>query len=427
MNTKSDRQLIQDYLFQKLDKVMKTPYGNYKYPFVDPGSAYDGNLWDWDTFWAMYSMINVAENGDAPEGFRERLIECGKGNVLNFLSFQLEDGYIPMMVHEPHSENPYLIKKHKDGEILNMHKPFLCQQVCLVSEFSGSYEWIKPYAEQLKKYIACYDKYYYNERCGLYVWADDVMIGVDNDPSTFGRPRFSTAGIYLNAFLVNELKCMAKLLKNIGDGEADVYTQKAEKLTKAVQDECYDSRDKLFYSVDVDIKCRAYDWFHKGLGVFWNTLFIKVRSWSSFLPMLTGIATPEQAKELAKHVLDEETYMSNGGIRSLSKDEKMYNLEPTGNPSNWLGPIWIIAQYATFRGLMNYGLREQAKIIADKTLSLLGDDLRKTGDLHEYYNPETREPIINPGFVNWNVLALNMADELEGKPSIWRYVYDMEK
>ena len=29
---------------------------------------------------------------------------------------------------------------------------------------------------------------------------------------------------------------------------------------------------------------------------------------------------------------------------------------------------------------------------------------------------------MNPGFVNWNVLALNMADELEGKPSPARFL-----
>ena len=178
----------------------------------------------------------------------------------------------------------------------------------------------------------------------------------------------------------------------------------------------------MFYSVDVDIKTRPYDWFHKGLGVFWNTLFIKVRCWSNFLPMLIGFATPEQASALKDHIMDENTFFSPGGIRSLSKDEKMYNLEPTGNPSNWLGPIWIIAQYAVFRGLMNYGYRAEAEELCKRTLSLLGDDLRKTGDLHEYYNPETREPIMNPGFVNWNVLALNMADELEGKPSPARFL-----
>ena len=71
---------------------------------------------------------------------------------------------------------------------------------------------------------------------------------------------------------------------------------------------------------------------------------------------------------------------------------------------------------------MNYGYRAEAEELCKRTLSLLGDDLRKSGDLHEYYNPETREPIMNPGFVNWNVLALNMADELEGKPTPARFL-----
>ncbi len=422
-DTRTDKQLIKDYLFEKLDKVMKKPYGNYKYPFVDPGSTYDGNLWDWDTFWAVYAMINVEENSDVAPDFKEKLIECGMGNVKNFLNFQLEDGYIPMMVHEPFAEEPYLIRKHNEGTILNMHKPFLCQQICLVSGYSGSFDWIKADVDKLKKYFECYDKHYYNEKCGLYVWADDVMIGVDNDPATFGRPRFSTASVYLNSFMVRELKSMAKICGSFGfDKDKEYFLNKAEKLVEAIQNECYDKRDKMFYSVDVDIKTRHYDWFHKGLGVFWNTLFIKVRCWSNFLPMFVGIATKEQAEELKNHIMDTETFLSPGGIRSLSYDEKMYNLEPTGNPSNWLGPIWIITQYAVFRGLMNYGYREEAKIICERTLSLLGDDLRKTGDLHEYYNPETREPIINPGFVNWNVLAINMADELEGKPSPARFL-----
>ena len=90
-NVKSDRELIRDYLFEKMDKVMKKPYGNYKYPFIDPGSAYDGNLWDWDTFWAVYAMINVYENSNTSPDFKEKLIDCAKGNVKNFLNFQLDE------------------------------------------------------------------------------------------------------------------------------------------------------------------------------------------------------------------------------------------------------------------------------------------------------------------------------------------------
>lgn len=415
-------ELIREYLMNSIDKVLKEPRGYYKYPFIDPGAAYDGNLWDWDTFWAVYSLINIAENCPVDASFKEKLIDHGKGNVLNFLSYQLPDGYIPMMVNQANEEVPYLNMKHNHGEILNMHKPFLCQQTVMVSEFSGSYDWIKPHFEQLLKYFECYDKYYYFEHCGLYVWADDVMIGVDNDPSTFGRPRFSTAGIYLNSFMVSELRAMAQIARNLGKADTEKrFADKAQKLTDAVQNECWDNRDKIFYSVDADIKLRPYDWFHKGLGVFWNTLFIKVRSWSSFLPLLSGIATKEQAAHLAKHAMDPDTYLGNGGIRSLSIDEKMYNLDKTGNPSNWLGPIWILTQYAVFRGLMNYGYKDEARIIADRTLQLLGDDLRKNGTLHEYYNPETCAPIINPGFVDWNILALNMACELDGKPPVSRF------
>ena len=47
-----------------------------------------------------------------------------------------------------------------------------------VSGFAGDFAWIKEEVPKLKKYLECYDRYYFNEKCGLYVWADDVMIGV---------------------------------------------------------------------------------------------------------------------------------------------------------------------------------------------------------------------------------------------------------
>ena len=89
----------------------------------------------------------------------------------------------------------------------------------------------------------------------------------------------------------------------------------------------------------------------------------------------------------------------------------MFDLSVTNNPSNWLGPIWLVANYVVFRGLLNYGYRMEAEIMYKRTMRLLGNDLEKTGSLHEYYNPFNGEPVMNGGFINWNVLALNMADE----------------
>lgn len=407
--------LIRDFVKDNTSAVLKQPRKFIKYPFIDPGSVYDGNVWDWDTFWSVYGFLNIADSYE-DKTTKENLIKHAKGNVLNFFDHQLEDGYIPMMIELGEWEEPYLNMKHKEGIIMNMHKPFLCNQICLISDYIGDYQWVSENLSNLDKYFECYDKYYFNENCGLYVWCDDIMIGMDNDPATFGRPKFSTANIYLNSFMIKEFQSMEKICKTFGDTKkAEFFANKRKTLELCIQAECWDNRDKFFYSVDVDIKTRKFDWFHQGLGVFWKTLPIKIRVWSGFLPMYVGIATEEQAKHMVKHIFDEETFFSPYGIATLAKDEKMFDLSVTNNPSNWLGPIWLVVNYVVFRSLMNYGYKDEAKIICDNTVNLLGSDLEKTGSLHEYYDPYTGEPIMNGGFINWNILAINMIDELNGK------------
>ncbi len=405
---------LYEYLEKHVDTVFKAPRSFIKYPFIDPGSVYDGNVWDWDTYWSVYGLINYAKYREDP-AFDKKLEIHAKGNIYNFLDHQLEDGYIPMMIEVADWPRPYLNIQHDEGIVMNMHKPFLCQQISLISEFVKDYEWVRPYLSQLKKYFDHYKEVYYFDNSGLYVWADDIMIGMDNDPATFGRPKFSTANIYLNSFMVMELRAMAKILSNLNEGDraSEYYISESDQLVTHIQSECWDTRDAFFYSVDVDIKTRQYDWFHQGLGVFWKTLPIKIRVWSGFLPMYAGFATEEQATALLGHARDDKTFYSPYGITSLAKDEKMFDLSVTNNPSNWLGPIWLVVNYAVFRSMMNYGQYDEARDICDRTLRLLEEDLERTGSIHEFYDPYTGESIMNGGFLNWNILALNMLDELE--------------
>ena len=135
--------------------------------------------------------------------------------------------------------------------------------------------------------------------------------------------------------------------------------------------------------------------------------------------MWAEIATPEQAKRMVQENLkDSRTFNAPYGVRTLSKLEKMYSVRASSNPSNWLGPIWGISNYMVYSGLVKYGFHTEAKELAFKTISLFGKDLEKNGALHEYYEPETGEPILNKGFQNWNYLVLNMIDWASGKPVI---------
>ena len=406
---KQYRALLEDYIRSHADTLLKQPRSFIRYPFIDPGSVYDGNVWDWDTFWSVYGLFSLSDL--FPQEMNERIILHAQGNVRNFFDHQSPDGYIPMMIEVAEWPEPYLVMKHKEGVRMNMHKPFLASQIALISRRRQDWTWAEEFLDGLERYFRYYQTYF-NENCGLYVWHDDIMIGMDNDPASFGRPHDSTANIYLNSFMVMELQAMADILTALGR-PCDEYLVRREALIAAIQAECWDKRDKFFYSVDVDIRTRKFDWFHVGLGVFWKTLPIKIRVWSGFLPMLAGFATKEQAAELVKHVFDEETFASPYGVCTLAKDEKMFDLSVTNNPSNWLGPIWLVANYAVFRGLINYGYRAEAEKIAMGSLKLLGEDLKKNGSLHEYYNPFSGEPVMNGGFINWNMLVLTMLKELE--------------
>ena len=85
---------------------------------------------------------------------KPRIIEHAQGNIRNFFDHQLEDGYIPMMIEVADWPEPYLNMRHKEGKIMNMHKPFLCSQMCLISDCTGDYAWTKEFLPGVAKYLA---------------------------------------------------------------------------------------------------------------------------------------------------------------------------------------------------------------------------------------------------------------------------------
>lgn len=45
-----DRALLEKYIQDHVETLLKQPRSFIRYPFIDPGSVYDGNVWDWDTY-----------------------------------------------------------------------------------------------------------------------------------------------------------------------------------------------------------------------------------------------------------------------------------------------------------------------------------------------------------------------------------------
>ncbi len=73
---------------------------------------------------------------------------------------------------------------------------------------------------------------------------------------------------------------------------------------------------------------------------------------TGFLPLWCGIASQEQAAELVKiNYVADDRLRARWGVRSLSSRETMYSMAFSSNPSNWLGPVWIIENYVVWKGL----------------------------------------------------------------------------
>ncbi|MCF6176759.1 MAG: alpha,alpha-trehalase [Victivallaceae bacterium] len=399
----ASKQIVTDYFAKGYQDMFRDAGKIMKHPFIVPGGiSYTKTLWDWDSYWCAVFIFQLLKDINAPAAEFKKVLDHSKGCVYNFLDFQNSDGYIPINIHSdeilPHYQNPELKSC--------THKPFLAQFVDLISQAEGDYEWIRGSFWKIELYLNYYLRHYQDTK-GIFFWLVCKGLGIDNDPAVYCRPPKSTGAIYLNAFLYEEFKTTAKIAKALGRENSAQYWQKhADKLEATIQEYFWDDYDGLFYSVDLQVETNRPG--HTGINAFWHCLPMKIKTFACFIPMTIGLATTRQAEKMLAHIQNPDSFRSPCGIRSVSKSEKMYNCTGSRNPSNWLGPVWGVSNYMVFHGLKRYGYHAEAAKLANETLEMFANDLRKNKVIHEYYIPETGEGVMNPGFFSWNGLVLNM-------------------
>ena len=390
---------------------MKEAEGCLSFQFVSPGSAYSKQLWDWDSYWTLYALIRIAKR-EKDKGLLEKLRPFALGTIENFLQYQGIDGSLPIMI-SVQSADPFESTKSPDK---NMAKPFIAQTLLmLLKENIASKDQLGYQLPSIRRYHQCYEKRYLDQRTGLVFWAQDLGIGIDDDPCAWGRPEKSCASVFLNTFLLKDYQAMEELCTTAKMFvEAADYRDKIECISKALMKYCWDEREKAFFSLDIQchpnlMKNPQLGLLNSRLDTFWNGLKLKVLSWCSVLPFWAGLGSDEQFSAWVRENLVPERLLSPFGVRSLSKDEMMYSPEVSrGNPSNWLGPIWLIANYIVWETLKMRGHSKNAASLAENILNMLAADLKQNGAFHEYYSPETGKGVHNKNFMSWNALAAIM-------------------
>ena len=407
---------IRDYLLSRVKGTMKEPHGKLRHPYLVPGDAYGKEQWDWDSCFEAQALFTAFElfGEEQMEAFgltREAVAAHAKGCILNFLEAQ-EDGYLPILVEDGGLFEGYFKAEHEKGQPMNPAKLF-CTFLCGVCRFTGDYDWFP--AKQVMAYLQYYEENLYDGATGLFFFQDDIMVGIDNNPTVIYRNPRSAADIFLNCVMYREYLAAAEVLGKLDRGQAEEYACRAQRLKEAVNREMWDEHDGLYYSQDLTryrtpkrVKDVA---FHSGLTPSWNCTPLKLRFWGCFLPMWAGICSAEQAERMCHHLRENEDILAAYGIRTCARTEKMYSLEKSSNPSNWLGAVWVLANVLVWQGLKDYGQVELAERVRQATIELLAQNLREHGELFESYHPDTGEPMLHPGFLSHNMPVMEMLRE----------------
>ena len=205
------------YFAESAPKLLRDPAGILKHPSIAPslpGKTYSTNLWDWDTLWTSQGLFKLAALLHDDQ-LKQKLCEHVSGSLLNFLEHASPDGQIPIMMTADDSDSFRIT-----GEELDAEKPgqslFSASLGCSpATSARRDANWLEPYFDSILRF---YDSWiaHSSSSIGLLVWGDDVAIGDDNDPSTFGRPFFSSANLLLNCLFYQDLLASAQLARRLG-------------------------------------------------------------------------------------------------------------------------------------------------------------------------------------------------------------------
>lgn len=374
-------QIVKSYMAETLAQSLREPTGNLHHRFVVPGGGY-GNLWDWDSFFLCSAIPDAG-------------LDYARGTVLNLVDGILEDGHPSKLAS---AEGSYTYDQHA--------YPLLGQFAYLIATRMQDFSWVAPIWEKL---CAATQWYETNTRKHerYFTWLSLMGNGIDNNPAVYGRPAFSSAGIDLATWHYREYRALQQLSGKLNMGMESHYGARADQLRDQVQREYWDCVDGSFYNLDVSDD----DGKITQQAVTWNT-HLKFRSWACLFPLWGKMATAEQAAVVREHIMSEREYLAPCGVRSHSAIEPIYNNVPMGNPSNWQGPVWGLSTFVTGYALAKYGYIDDALEVCFRLIRTYAADITQNGCIHEYYHGDTGQPLTNPGFMSWNLIAARVIDDI---------------
>ncbi len=363
-------------------------------PYVVPGGRFN-EMYGWDSFFIQMGLLRDGEVDlarDMVENFLYEIREYGKvlnANRTYYLSrsqppFLTEmvlavfnrthdrkwleaavpsiDAYYRYWTVEPHLTPGIGLSRYFDSGVGPAPEVLASEND---SKGRNDYDLIRDYFRTHK--VPDYDASQYydaakNQLTPLFYQGDRSMRESGFDPSSRFGP-FSIDIIHYNPVCLNSLLYLMEmqtaeimsLLSRTSD--AAIWRERGKARAGQINRLMWDPRDGLYYD---------YDFVHK-----------RTRRYSfltTFYPLWTGIASPDQAKQV---------------VRNLARFERAGGLQTSELTSGdqWDAPFgWAPLQWIAVEGLRRYGYRAEADRISRHFLTLLATEFARDGTIEEKYD-----------------------------------------
>jgi glycogen debranching enzyme len=228
-------------------------------------------------------------------------------------------------------------------------------------------EWAYP---RLSAYLGWDLEYRDADGDGLLEWRKDeesVLChcgesGMDNSPR-FDRPGLQPA-VDFNAMFSAECAAMARIAAVLGRGEdAFAWLSLRESHRRLMEAWLWSSDHGLYLD---------------RIGSDW----VEVPTVASFTPLYARVPGEERAARLVESLRDPERFWRALPVPSVAADHPEYS------DDMWRGPTWLNLNYLVAEGLLQYGHRDLALELAERTVGEVARWYEREGCLFEYYDPE---------------------------------------
>jgi alpha,alpha-trehalase len=178
----------------------------------------------------------------------------------------------------------------------------------------------------------------------------------------YGAATHHYAPVCLNSLLYKTEEDLALMSDMLGrKKEAADWRKRADDRKERIQTYLWDAKRGLYFDYD----------FEKQLQSSYEYV-------TTFLPMWTGIATPEQARAIMKNLA---VFEKPGGLV----------MSPNESGGQWDYPYaWAPNQLLADEGIRRYGFKDDADRVSYEFLSTVAENFRRDGTIREKYNAVTR-------------------------------------